>query len=308
MMSKSDQIGVMTMYCSNCGEQVEKGSKFCANCGAKVGESMAEPTSQDPKYAKGTDGDKPADLQLLKANLRKRRQLRPKLRWAMLSLIVGVVAFYTLGVLLDRHSQSLYQSPSSKAKYFYMPGHILLASFFVTLLYSLYNRRKLNKGLSILRASKKQAIRPTTDKKARLTGLGGWLAWFTVGLVVSCGYSVYNAFSYRPLLSAQGLDHYKGTIAFIVIGFIVLAIMQVVSLYQIFKRRASGRLLVILTLVLGMVIYGTISALLNSIYSKIDKPVPADVTGEVSRDITLSVIWIFYFYFSRRVRLTLTEK
>jgi hypothetical protein len=292
------------MYCSNCGNQIEKGTKFCANCGTKVGKSVVEPVVQETK---NTDDNKTTDLHLLKASLRKRKQLQPKLKWAMLALVVGVAILYTLGVMLDRHSQSLYQTPSSEAKYFYIPGHILLASFFVTLFYSLYNRRKLKKGLAVLGASKKQS-KLTDEKKAKLTGLDGWLTWFMLGLVISCGYSIYNAFSYRQLLSTQGLDSYKGTVTFIVIGFVVLAIMQALSFYLILKKRVVGRLLVILTLVLGIIIYGTISALLNSVYSKINKSVPMDVTNDISRDITLSVIWILYFFFSRRVKLTLTEK
>lgn len=295
------------MYCSNCGNQIEKDSKFCANCGIKVSKSMAESAGKDTQQTKSADSNKSADVHSLKASLRKRKQLQPKLRWAMLALIVGVAILYTAGVLLDRHSQSLYQTPSSEAKYFYIPGHVLLVSFFITLFYSLYNRRKLKKGLVVLGASKNQS-KLTEDKKAKLVGLDGWLAWFMLGLLISCGYSVYNAFSYRQLLSAQGLDNYKGTVTFIVIGFFVLAIMQAVSFYMIFKKRVVGRVLVILTLILGIVIYGTISALLNSIYSKINKSVPMDVTNEISRDIVLSVIWIFYFYFSRRVKLTLTEK
>ena len=295
------------MYCSNCGNQIEKGSKFCANCGTKVGDQVATGVKQDVKPVREADTSKFTDLQLLKARLRKRKRLQPKLKWVMLALAVGVAILYTLGILLDQHSQSLYHTPSSSSKYFYIPGHILLASFFVTLLYSIYNRSKLKKGLATLGASKRQS-KLTDDKKAKLTGLDGWLTWFMLGLVISCGYSIYNVFSYRQLLSAQGLGSYKGTITFIVIGFVVLAIMQALSFYLILKKRTVGRLLVILTLVLGIIIYGTISALLSSVYSKINKSVPMDVTNDISRDITFSVIWILYFFFSRRVKLTLTEK
>jgi hypothetical protein len=303
------------MYCSNCGNLLVKGSKFCASCGTKVGLSQFKPTSvvsneavpnKEEKEHEESLANKPNDVKL-RADLRQKKQLQSKLKWTMLGTALAVVLLYTFGVLLDRHSQSLYQRPSSEAKFFYTPGHVFLASFFIAFFYSFYNRRTFKKGLTQLKTSKN----PTTqadEKKAKLIGLDGWLAWFMLGLVISAGYSVYDAYSYHQLLSAQGLNDYKGTVTFIVIGFGVLAVLQATSFFLILKKLIYGRRLIIFTLILGIVVYGTVSSLLSSIYSKAGKSVPMDVTNGISRDIFLSVVWVLYFIFSRRVKLTLTQK
>lgn len=312
--------------CQNCDTVLQPGSKFCPSCGKKVATASKVAT----KKLEFSDNIKPTqpyklpgkklltsgELQELKDKTVRNKKLRKQTYFFMALALVGVVVFYSIGVSKDRSYETQFNVPSPIAKDFYIPGHILLAIFFAMLILNLVLRSKIKKAFDALREAKisEQQLRAGVpieniqekDKKSeKYVGLDGWLAWFILGLAISFGFSIYNTFSYKQLLSTDGLQGYKGTLSFIVGSFVILACMQLVSFILILKKKKLGRWLIIATLIYGIVIYAVIANLLNRIYGQVGKSVPQQTTADISRDVFLSIVWALYFIFSRRVRRTL---
>lgn len=313
-----------SLKCHNCDTELQPDSKFCPTCGKKV---VAAPIKSEPKsieyadYIKPTKSYKmpgrkqhsPDELRQLKAKTIKNKKERKNSVFVMIVALVGMITFYSIGSSKDRAYQALHNMPSPVSKNFYFPGHAFLAILLITLIYNLVLRSKIKKGLAILREAKlsKQEVELADEQqKAKIAkkyvGLDGWLAWFMLGLVVSFFYSIVNTYSYKQLLTTDGLQNYKGSISFIVGSFVVLAFMQLVSFVLILKKKKLGRWLIIATLVLLIINYAVIATMLNGIYSHAGKSVPQDTTDGLDRDVFLAIVWAFYFVFSRRVRRTLT--
>lgn len=149
------------------------------------------------------------------------------------------------------------------------------------------------------------------DKSSKKLGnthrLGGWLAYFTFGIIISVGYSAYNAYTYGHILS-QGVNPiYSTRVIALTVAFIALGLLQLASIVLLLKRKQYAKQMVIFYLVTGMIIYGFQGVFLNDVYKGISQSTPTGTTDTTSRTELLSVIWIIYFYVSKRVKQTLIK-
>jgi len=144
-------------------------------------------------------------------------------------------------------------------------------------------------------------------KIKHINRLGGWLAYFTLGIIISIGYSIYNAYSYGQLLSQGVNPNYKARVIALMGGFILLGILQLTSVVLLFLRREYAKQIVIISLVAIMVMYGIDGAFINSVYKSINQSVPTTLSDGITRTEILGFIWIIYFISSKRVKLTLTK-
>jgi len=135
--------------------------------------------------------------------------------------------------------------------------------------------------------------------------IGGWLGYFTFGLFVSLGYSIYNVYNLAKLLS--GLSVYKGQDILDTLFFIILAIVQVVAIYFVIKCSRYARNVVIGSLLFTIFAYSFDAGVSNAVYHYLNQSAPSNTYEAFDRTIFFGIIWIIYFSISKRVKRTLVR-
>jgi hypothetical protein len=147
----------------------------------------------------------------------------------------------------------------------------------------------------------------SSKKLANANRLSGWLAYFTLGVIVSVGYSIYNAYYYGHILS-QGVNPiYSARVIALTAAFIALGMLQVASITLLLIRKQFAKSMVMLSLLAGMIIYGFAEVFLNNVYKANNQSTPMSVTDNIDRAEFFSIIWIIYFSVSKRVKQTLIK-
>ena len=157
------------------------------------------------------------------------------------------------------------------------------------------------------------------EKRTKLIGVEGWLALFSVGLVVTIvvlviavlGYgSTFNDIESIRYSAPEMYQSFQAALWFEILyqlAAVILGIYTVIMLAKHRKRAKYTAIIFMLVLSISSVIdYGWVSYLIST-YSIDAASSLKDTANGVTRSIVYAVIWIPYFSFSRRVKATLTK-
>jgi hypothetical protein len=151
------------------------------------------------------------------------------------------------------------------------------------------------------------ASQPTIDApKNRYNGLRGWLAYFILSLVVSLGYGIYNSYTYLANLSAYG--DYATQVGAVGITFAALALLELLTLFWIFKRKRIAIQSAMWMLFFAVIVYGADAAVAQSMYQSTNTQTPSDLYDGLSRALVFALVWLLYLQKSKRVAATFTEE
>jgi hypothetical protein len=151
--------------------------------------------------------------------------------------------------------------------------------------------------------------RPRTDAEddSNLNGIGGWLALFTVGLVVApllTGATLFSDFSVYSQAADSG---YQGAISFEIIANITLIALALWSLYLVLKRKKLGVRVVTLYLLVVIVVGIADTAIVSAIQAQQSASTAQNSSSTPASGALWGLIWIVYFLKSKRVKATLVQ-
>lgn len=149
---------------------------------------------------------------------------------------------------------------------------------------------------------------------AKLVGLNGWLVWFMVGLVFGILYNLYSAFTgfaNTSIYTPEVLATYPGLptlLNFENISILLLAFFGVFVLINIIKQKKAAIKIAIAFSVVVIIQNIIDMAFAYSFYAGNQAALDSVSAGNtIARSIIISLIWMLYFIFSKRVKLTLTK-
>lgn len=162
------------------------------------------------------------------------------------------------------------------------------------------------------------------EKRKKLIGLEGWLAWFIVGQFLSLFITTYGFFASGFLSTSEiatinqyqsGLgDTLQTLTAFENIAILVSVALSVTTLVLLFRRRKLAKpfaiALLVFTAVYGIIDYTIASSLVNSsaIFQTASiQTFMSKYSGDVGRDLLVAFVWVPYFLVSKRVKSTLAK-
>lgn len=162
------------------------------------------------------------------------------------------------------------------------------------------------------------------EKRKRLIGFEGWLAFFVVGQFIALLITVYNFFQ-NSSLSSSDIDTYNeyraglgDTLQSLTtvenIALIIAIGLMVTTLIFLFRRDRLAKSFAITTLVYLAVYsiadYAIASSIFESSgltqYNEVNDAI-SKAAGNAGRNILVALIWIPYFLISKRVKATLTK-
>lgn len=161
------------------------------------------------------------------------------------------------------------------------------------------------------------------EKRKRLIGVEGWLAWYVVGLFIGTGITLYNFFSGGVGLASSDIDslnQYKSGLGdtfhtlttFENIALVIYVVLLVAAIILILRRSRYAKAVAIAGLAFGAVYAITDYAIASSLFdsSGLTQYVQTELSsaaGTAGRDALAALIWVPYFIRSKRVKATLIK-
>lgn len=162
------------------------------------------------------------------------------------------------------------------------------------------------------------------EKRKKLIGLEGWLAWFIVGQFIAIPVTAFGFFADGFLSTSEiaavnqyqsGLGDMLQTLtAFENVAILVSIALSVTTLVLLFQRRKLAKpfaiALLTFTAIYGIIDYSIASSLFNSsaIFQTASiQAFMSKYSGDVGRNLLSALIWVPYFLVSKRVKATLTK-
>ncbi len=142
-----------------------------------------------------------------------------------------------------------------------------------------------------------------------LKGIGGWLLWVLIGLALSAISLSINLGSDVSNFGKDAAAGYSGPIEFEIFSDLALVILILWTARLILKRRRLAVRIMTLFLVASFLIAVMDSALIQGMVGTMSLDNSSNNQASIAqgRTLLMVLIWVPYFYRSRRVRATLTE-
>lgn len=143
----------------------------------------------------------------------------------------------------------------------------------------------------------------------RFVGINGWLAWVLLGLFVSPLLLIANIVSDFSVIDAAKANGFGGAIQFEIISDVGLMSLCLWTAWLILKRKRLAKRIITISLVTSFLVSAVDSAIISGIVgtTSLQNSLNNQASITQGRAALAALIWIPYFYRSRRVRATLTE-
>jgi len=161
------------------------------------------------------------------------------------------------------------------------------------------------------------------ERRKKLIGIEGWLAWYVVGLFIGAGITSFNFFNGGVSLSSsdiEGLNQYQNGLGYTFstlttfenIALVTYIVLLVSTIVLIIRKKKLAKAIAIITMIFGAV-YATVDyAVASSLFdsSNLTQYVQSELhsaAGYAGRNILVAFVWVPYFLLSKRVKATLIE-
>lgn len=156
----------------------------------------------------------------------------------------------------------------------------------------------------------------TAEKYPKLVGLNGFLAWFIFGLVISVCYELYSSITGlldTSLLSSEVTAAYPSLqtmISFENIGQLIAGLGGIYLIVKIIKKQKIAIRIAVVYFIFVLAYTLVDLSLANSMFNNNQAALDAisKQSSNYGRTIVYSIIWLFYFVSSKRVKATLTRE